>query len=852
MRRLVSKIQRSWLARIAMPWLSVLVGVACGMLTWLVLDPILNQRLEQLFRDDLTQRLELSSTETRHRFEGFLQEWQLAGHSLARHWRVVEYLSTSAWGESLETPRRYTAWQVPSWLEPGHPKLSSIEPNQIILIDSDGGAREIFEAQSLPFELKRLTAFFSEQDDVMITTVQQRPYLLVFSRIRRVEGFNPAYLMMVVEIDEHFLAESQKSSGHPDTVIGLLDTDTQQLVISSDPDRVHPATKLDTWLKMHYLMTSHALVGFQGADQNLLFTTLVSREVTKRTLENITALAQQDRLIATLVYIAAFSLAFYLISAKISQVLKRISRFGQQALGIRQPVIKRGNQLLQLEGWVKAFFRQVIEARERLRRQQEDRLKESEVFKSALFDNSMDSIITLDDQGRVIEVNGTAKRIFGYDREEVMGLRLDEFALREDDRKHYRQMLSSCVRKRSNERQCRSQPMTAVTAHGDQRAVECSLISIHLPHQMVFNVYLRDVTGQKLAEREIASLAKLASENPSPVMRANQRGVIVYANAASKPLLDYWGCDRGQTLPLYWQSQVAISLRDRVTEEFELTFEEQVYTLQLVPISELDYVNLYARDITQMRNAEMQSRQHQSELVHVCRLSTMGEMSTGLAHELNQPLSAIINFASGCVRRIQSGVGGEAELVDAMAQITAQAERAGEIIKRLRAMVTKRPQEHEVVNLNHIVLEVASFTEYEANRHRVEVNLELSDESLPVEVDLVQIEQVLLNLVKNAIDAMKMVPTNGRKLRLRTQRRDKDYVEVIVQDSGPGIAEDTVEHLFDAFFSTKQSGMGMGLPISKKIVEAHFGELTVDSSQETGATFHVILPTDHALALPGF
>jgi PAS domain S-box-containing protein len=834
-----------------MPWLSVLVGVVCGMLTWLLLDPILNQRLEQIFRDDLGQRLELSSIETRHRFEGFLQEWQLIGHSLAQHWRVVDYLNTSAWGDSLETPRRYTAWQIPNWLEPGFPKLSSIEPNQIVLIDSDGGAREVFESQSLPFELERLTDFFPGQNDVMITTVKQRPYLLVFSRIRRVEGFNPAYLMMVVEIDEHFLAESQKSSGDPDTVIALLDTDTHQLVISSDPSSVYPATQLSDWLES-YLVTSQALVGFQGADENLLFTTLVAREATRRTLENISNLAQQDRLIATLVYIGAFSLAFYLISTKISHVLNRISRFGQQALGIQQPVIKQGNQLLQLEGWVKAFFRQIIEARERLRRQQEERLKESEVFKSALFDNSMDSIITLDDQGRVIEVNGTAKRVFGYDRDEVMGLRLDEFALQELDRTRYQQMLTSCIGKQGDEPMCCSQSMTAVTSQGDKLAVECSVISIHLPHQMVFNVYLRDVTGQKQAERKIASLAKLASENPSPVMRANQRGVIVYANAASQPLLDYWGCERGQTLPLYWQSQVALSLRDGVTEDFELAFGEQVYTLQLVPIRELDYVNLYARDITQMRNAEMQSRQHQSELVHVCRLSTMGEMSTGLAHELNQPLSAIINFASGCVRRIQSGVGGEAELVDAMAQITAQAERAGEIIKRLRAMVTKRPQEHEVVNLNHIVLEVTSFTEYEANRHQVEVNLELCNESLPVEVDLVQIEQVLLNLVRNAIDAMKVVPSGERKLRLRTQRLDMDRVEIIVQDSGPGITEDTVKHLFDAFFSTKQSGMGMGLPISKKIVEAHFGELTVDCCQGTGATFHVVLPTDKALVLPGF
>jgi signal transduction histidine kinase len=156
-----------------------------------------------------------------------------------------------------------------------------------------------------------------------------------------------------------------------------------------------------------------------------------------------------------------------------------------------------------------------------------------------------------------------------------------------------------------------------------------------------------------------------------------------------------------------------------------------------------------------------------------------------------------------------------------------------------------------VVNLNRILLEVASFTEFEANRHRVEVTLELSDEGLPVKVDLVQIEQVLLNLVRNAIDAMKVVTSLERKLLLKTRRIDPHRVEVVVKDNGPGISEDAVEHLFDAFFSTKESGMGMGLPISKKIVEAHNGELAVETSLGEGAAFHVVLPSDPALELTG-
>ncbi|MET0043865.1 MAG: ATP-binding protein [Candidatus Thiodiazotropha sp. 6PLUC3] len=636
-----------------------------------------------------------------------------------------------------------------------------------------------------------------------------------------------------------------------DTLIALIDANSMKLLANSNTKLIPMDSVLNDW-RENYLLTSQAITRFQSMEQSLLFTTMVSRDAVEKTIHNITELAQQDRFLAALVYIAVFSVIFYLISAKISHVLMRISRFGQQALGIEQPVYKKGNQLLLLEDWVKAFFRQLIRARDALRSKQEERLRETEVLKSALFDNSMVSIITLNQEGIIVEVNGTAIKTFGYNRNQLIGRHLEEMVIQPSDRARFRTMLSGCISMSAPNSSCRGQPMQALTVNGEEKSVECSVISIHLQEQKVFNVYLRDISGRKQAQREITSLAKLASENPSPVLRINMRGVILYANAASEPLLQYWDCERGQTLPLYWKNLVASSFKEGVTKEYEVNLETQIFSLQLAPILELEYVNIYGRDFTRMRLAEMQSRQHQSELVHVCRLSTMGEMSTGLAHELNQPLSAIINFASGCVRRLQSGKGGEPEIIDAIAQITAQAERAGEIIKRLRTLVGKRPQEHELVNLNHLVLEVASFIEFEANRQNVEVSLQLSEGALPVKVDLVQIEQVMLNLVRNAIDAMKQVDRNQRRLILKTGRIGSRDAQVIVQDSGAGIPAKTQKYLFDAFFSTKKSGMGMGLPISQKIMQDHKGLIEVESESGKGATFRLILPSDPALELPGF
>jgi C4-dicarboxylate-specific signal transduction histidine kinase len=242
-----------------------------------------------------------------------------------------------------------------------------------------------------------------------------------------------------------------------------------------------------------------------------------------------------------------------------------------------------------------------------------------------------------------------------------------------------------------------------------------------------------------------------------------------------------------------------------------------------------------------VRRAEQEARQHQAELVHVCRLSTLGEVATGMAHELNQPLSAISNYANGASRRLQGGVGDPGELVDAMGQITTQARRASEIIRRLRALVGRQPPSRSAADLNHLVREVCSFVEFETAKLEVQISLDLAPGRIPVDVDLVQIEQVLLNLVRNALDALEEVPASARALTIRTSLGAAD-AEVQVEDNGPGIPPERMERLFEPFFTTKGGGMGMGLPISQTIVEDHQGRIWAGSIPGRGTIFHVTLP----------
>jgi len=246
------------------------------------------------------------------------------------------------------------------------------------------------------------------------------------------------------------------------------------------------------------------------------------------------------------------------------------------------------------------------------------------------------------------------------------------------------------------------------------------------------------------------------------------------------------------------------------------------------------------RDITERRKAEEQAREHQQELFHVARLSTLGEMASGIAHELNQPLSAISNYTRGSIRMLQAGSGETGSVLEAMQRVAAQAERAGEIIRQIRRFIRKEEPERTTVDINRIAREVAAFIEPEARREGVVLKLELAPQPLPLLAHDIQIEQVLLNLTRNALEAMQEVAEGQRRLTVRTRRLEEQVV-VEVSDSGCGIAPQVVHKLFDPFVTTKPQGMGLGLSISRGIVEAHGGTLTVHATEEGGTMFRFTL-----------
>jgi PAS domain S-box-containing protein len=257
-----------------------------------------------------------------------------------------------------------------------------------------------------------------------------------------------------------------------------------------------------------------------------------------------------------------------------------------------------------------------------------------------------------------------------------------------------------------------------------------------------------------------------------------------------------------------------------------------------------------ATDITDRKRMEEAALQHQERLEQTSRLITMGEMASSLAHELNQPLSAIANYCMGSVNRLKSGDYRQEDILAAMEKASIQAERAGKIIRRTREFVKKSAPVRAPVALAEIVEEAIGFADIEARKAGAAIRVDIPADLPPVFADRIMIEQVVLNLVKNGIEAMHQTPADERVLALAA-RLDGSAVEVAVADRGCGLTDEQVERLFTPFFTTKAEGMGMGLNICRSIVEYHDGRLWVQANPGSGSVFRFTLPTHSPLPRAG-
>ncbi len=245
-------------------------------------------------------------------------------------------------------------------------------------------------------------------------------------------------------------------------------------------------------------------------------------------------------------------------------------------------------------------------------------------------------------------------------------------------------------------------------------------------------------------------------------------------------------------------------------------------------------------DLSEQREKERELQMERERLAHASRLTQMGEMAAGLAHELNQPLAAIRTYASAGKRMIDNDTPHAGDLLEACERIGMQAKRAGDVIRRIRSLTTRHQTRHQVCDINAIIRNLITLVEIDLRHTNAEIRVDTHG-VLNVMADQVQVEQVLLNFLRNAIDAVAPLPMQRQRITLRARSAD-GQVRVEVIDCGGGVPQERKQTLFDAFVSDKKTGMGMGLSISKSIVEMHGGKIGVDDNVPQGAVFWFTLP----------
>jgi PAS domain S-box-containing protein len=368
---------------------------------------------------------------------------------------------------------------------------------------------------------------------------------------------------------------------------------------------------------------------------------------------------------------------------------------------------------------------------------------------------------------------------------------------------------------------------------------------------------------QQILERE-AKLNSIFNASVEGIITCDMSCKIISANAAVETIFGYTeaeliGCSINKLMPL---SQDKCSHRERKSYRQEADMPKVLGRIREVEgmrkdgsavpldisIAEFtldgqDYFTSIVRDVTQRKMQELQQKEHLEALSHVMRLGLMGELASGIAHEVNQPLTAIVNYAQACLRFIQADQPDLAKLRSILEKTHDQALKAGQIIHHMRDFVRSKKIHRSTADINALIENAVSLSITDLKQYNIQLSFNLADNLPSIYVDSVQIEQVILNLVRNSIDALKDVSHNKqRKLFIQTLLNDENFIEVKVKDNGHGLGESSQKKILTPFYTTKSSGMGMGLSISQSIVKSHDGSLHFASKAGKGSTFYFTIP----------
>jgi PAS domain S-box-containing protein len=478
-----------------------------------------------------------------------------------------------------------------------------------------------------------------------------------------------------------------------------------------------------------------------------------------------------------------------------------------------------------------------------------------------LFEQAPEAAAVLRTDGRIVRVNNEFTRMFGYEGEEVLHRPIDDLIVPQA-------LVESAREYTDGLRQGGRVEVETVRRRKDGSDVRVSILAVPLTtasgEQIANYVIYRDITEQKRAEERLreseARFQEMADTAPVLIWMTGTDALCNYFN---KPWLEFTGRSLDQEVGMGWVEGVhpddvqgcfdcflpAFHARKPFRMEYRLRRADGEYRWVIesgIPryTGAGDFAGYIGSniDITELKLAQEERerlRQLEADLAHINRVSMMSELAASLAHEVKQPIAAAVIDAHTCVRWLRRDAPNLAEACEAASRMVNDATRAADILDRVRSLYRRDPPQRELVDTNEIIREMIVLLRDKANRNSISIRTELDLGLATTSADRVQIQQVLMNLMLNGIEAMK--DTSG-ELTVTSKKTPEGQSLISVNDSGIGIASDRVDRIFDAFFTTKPQGTGMGLSISRKIIESHGGRLWASANSKGGTTFQFTLP----------
>lgn len=566
-----------------------------------------------------------------------------------------------------------------------------------------------------------------------------------------------------------------------------------------------------------------------------------------------------------LLNVAANQASIGLQEARLLNEQKRIAAELEQRVAERTRELNQSNEELKKE---------IVErklAEEKLR-QEERELKRSEVHKAAILDSSPDCVIAIDHAGCITEFNPTAELTFGHRRNDVMGRPLADVIIPPSLREKHSNGFARYLATGESRVLGRRLEMPALRADGSEFPVEVTITRIPQDGPLAFTGHLRDITERKRSEDALRGAH-------AQVVRSEQRWRSVFENSAVGVALADLNGRLIATNPLFQkmlgyteQELQELTFLD-LTHEQDLDHNEALIhellggqrqqfqiekqyrrkdgasvwvrnNVSIVPGTDRvpRFLMALSEDITQRKLSEEALAKARLELAKVASITSLGVLTASIAHEVNQPLSGIITNASTCLRMLSAdppNIDGARETVR---RTIRDGNRASDVITRLRKLYSKKEPSPELMDLNEAAREVTALSLSELQRSGVVLQYELADGLPLVTGDRVQLQQVMLNLLRNAADAMSSIEDRPKELLIKTALDEGNQARFSVKDSGVGLTPQAVDKIFEAFYTTKSDGMGIGLSISRSIIEAHLGRLWATPNNGHGATFSFAIP----------